>query len=59
MQTNLSMEMTPGHVGSQSATEGDDGPSESSEQFKLIRITVALLVPRKNKSGKDKKPDVI
>ncbi|KAF8326114.1 uncharacterized protein EI90DRAFT_3231753 [Cantharellus anzutake] len=59
MLTNFQLEKMPTHrVGSQPATE-EDANSEYSEQFKPIRITVALLVPKKGKDGKDKKPNTI
>jgi hypothetical protein len=59
MRTNFQLEKTPVRAGSLPTNGDDDGHSEHGELFKPIRVTVALVVPKKDKSGKEKKPDTV
>jgi hypothetical protein len=60
MQTKFQLERTPLRAGSQLSNEDDDGYSEAGEQFKPLRVTITLLVPKKDRNGKvARKPDVV
>ena len=52
------MQATPTRM-STSARDNTDSQSESGDVLKQIQVTVTLIIPKKDKNGKGKKPDIV